>query len=290
MRTAFRGTLGVMGGITALVLPVSAAWAATTIPATGPFPYVINSPGAYLLGGDVPAPSQPALTTGAIIIAANNVRLDLKGHTITGPGCTGHAGILVKAYRSGISIVGGRVETFEHGIQVEKTVTKLQVHRMTLAENCRDGINATASGLSQHAYSYCTLRDNGDHGIAASVSGSEFTCNRASGNFIGLRVDGSDNVFWANTISRNDDIGLRLAGDRNGLARNRVSENGFNGIFTAVGSRDNIIKWNIAFGNLGPDLHDQNLDFNLTVCVNLWTRNSFAIDNEANGPGVGCIQ
>jgi parallel beta-helix repeat protein len=296
----------------ALVLVAGgSALAATTIPATGPFPYVISAPGDYVLGGDV------STNKTAIQIKSSNVRLNLNGKTITGPRwrdyCFWKYGVEVAPGVKNIGITNGTIQKFEHGIKIWRNVTQVHISRVNLTLNCENGIDADSSGLEYHTYAYvrawkndkdgiCSkgkyhqfcyncVHENGRNGIDADVDYSEFACNTAAENEDdGLDVKGYKNIFWANTACFNKGHGIKLYGDGNGLAKNRTSGNYGDGIRLVRGSRDNILKWNVAYENQEHDLHDGNLDRSPPACVNTWTQNYFTTDNEGDGPGAGCIR
>src|SRR5579864_1456054 len=82
----------------------------------GGYPYVITQPGSYQLSGNLTVPAD----TGAIVITASFVSIDLNGFTISNPSCAGHcarSGITDNLTpQSGITIQNGTVLGFYNGI------------------------------------------------------------------------------------------------------------------------------------------------------------------------------
>jgi hypothetical protein len=285
MQRTIRGGCQVAALLIGLLLMGGGTAVAATIPVSGPFPYDITQPGDYILAGNVSTKET------AIRVLSSRVRLNLNGFTITGPrtngNCYGKNGIEVGTKVTHVSIQGGTVCRFENGILVGKGVQNLLVTRMKLLDNCLDGVDADAPYLSGHTYSYTVAarngddgfdlagkghhlcfnwaNDNGDTGIEADGDGYEFACNTAGGNLTGMSVLGNRNLFWANTISLNLDIGIVLLGQGNGFGRNKTSENGTYGIWLRRGSRDNVLRRNVSLGN-ATDYRDENLDAVTPIC------------------------
>lgn len=77
--------------VSAIIFSTGSASAATVI---GEVPFVIDRPGHYILTTDLvqeelptpPDPDDPRWKVGAILIIADHVHLDLKGHSISGAG------------------------------------------------------------------------------------------------------------------------------------------------------------------------------------------------------------
>jgi parallel beta-helix repeat protein len=108
---------------------------------------------------------------------------------------------------------------------------------------------------------------------------------------IGVGVtDSSDNLIRGNTVNENV-LGIRIAvasalATGNIVQNNTVNDNSSSGIAVFSGATGNTIQANTALGNDVQDLFDENLP----SCVNTWKNNTFATDNEGDGPGAGCIQ
>jgi parallel beta-helix repeat protein len=283
------------------------AGAAAAYPAAaGPFvaipisscPYTILAAGNYALTQDLTCPgTEPAIT---VAPGVDNVRLFLKGRTLTGDGQVG--GIVAEGTPEdpieGLRIVGGTVTGFSDGVLI-RNAPGARVARLTADGNLENGIyvdqspNArivgnTASGSVKGIY----VRD---------CEGCWIVDNRATGNARSVTSDGiwllGSTSAWVkrNTATGNGDDGIELVSNStNNLIRANVTTgNNGSGIDVADGSRGNRLVRNRATGNdanndgTEQDLTDRNLS---SGCVNTWLDNSFATDSEDDGPGAGCIR
>lgn len=287
-----------------------AASAVTSIKAC---PYEIGSPGQYRLDVDC---SVPPGGTG-IYISASGVHLNLRGHTISGPGCSGPStfGILVSG--SDVHIINGTAKTLTGGLQVQGSPGVPAAHNhlsnLTLRESCtglvlRDANDnhVNGSNISANAGEGVRLLDanhnvidsnviNDNDPLGGGVAGgglllensddNTITSNEFSrnGNF-GVRSFGSNhNTIRGNTIKESRGAGIVASDNNNTIQSNRVTGNS-PGIQLDLVASGNFVYRNRALQNLGFDLTD-------TDCNNnIWTNNIFETDNEGNGPGAGCIQ
>jgi parallel beta-helix repeat protein len=193
-----------------------------------------------------------------IVIGADNVTLDLNGHTIDGDGqLTEECGDdeicddgVVNDGHSGVTIEGGSVREFALGVLVlgarhnrllDLSVTRnmfpglvvansprAQVERNVVAANGLDtdeaGVVLFASPHSRIARN--SISDNGDIGLFAPVADDTvFERNLLSGNpEAGILIDQGDrNLFRRNRLSRNGE-GITVGGDGNVITRNYVSD------------------------------------------------------------------
>jgi nitrous oxidase accessory protein NosD len=144
---------------------------------------------------DVKLKHDLACTGTALIVGADGIRINLAGHTISGGG-TG-AGILI-AGRQGVWIVGGKIENFTAGIQVNNS-TGVVVKRMAFVGN--------GEGLDLQT---------GARGT--TIKESDFFDQRARG--VMMRSGSADNVVKGSTFSGNN-VGVAL----NGTVGASVKEN-----------------------------------------------------------------
>jgi parallel beta-helix repeat protein len=139
-------------------------------------PQQITAPGSYRLDADVSA------LRNCFSISANNVRLILNGHAVTGPGVLGTIGIEVTG--SGATILGpGTVSGWNDGVNLLGGATKVR------------GVTATRNFI----------------GIFIQSTGSDVRGNVTTHNFIGIGVR---NPTSGNTIIGNyahNNIGVDLA-------------------------------------------------------------------------------
>jgi hypothetical protein len=141
-----------------------------------------------------------------IIVGADNVTLNLGGHTIGGAGVGAtpfvfHAGVTNTGHDN-VRIVNGTVRQFDTGVRL--------------------GLPATP-GPSANVLSGLTLTGNGD-GVE-QVSGQGTTIEKSSvfGNVdVGIRLFGFDNVVEKNTLGDNPDAGVSERGARNLVEQNSV--------------------------------------------------------------------
>jgi parallel beta-helix repeat protein len=236
--------------------------------------FVIDEPGHYVLARDLVCPAP------AIRIAADNVRLDLGGRTLTrlgsDPAGPDEDGIVAEGLQANRTIDGLRVENgtvtgFDIGLRFSDA-PGVRVTGVTTRSNDQDGIfvlNSPGARLKDN-----TAADNDDDGLDA---------------------EGCDGcVITGNQLSGNEGDGLEFEGGGARIKDNAALGNGGGGITAEVGGEGNRLEGNQATGNGRFDLED----FNLTertppACVNSWRGNHFGTDNEtgaAFGPGVGCIR
>jgi parallel beta-helix repeat protein len=228
---------------------------------------VISESGRYFLANDLK--DCPGF---GISIAVSNVKVELRGHTIQGT--SGDNAINAKGDDTGLS-----------GIEIDGpgTVT--------------GGIAGVAFGNVHHSrvHGLVLVRNNfgiavnsGDFTSDATVAASASTDNEIRDNVItsnafhGITVNGGDeNQFIRNNLSGNGNHGLFLSVASNNVARGNTADmNGGSGIDAGTFGSGNQVEGNVALGNGGPDLNDENGD-----CIrNTWTDNSFT----TNSPG--CIE
>ncbi len=179
------------------------------------------------LDGDLACASGPAL-----VVAADNVTLDLGGHTVSGDAQapTGGPGILLRSV-SGCTVRNGTVEHFQAGVVIaggERNV----VEGLTVQDNIGpadgdfgDGIVLDASTDSRIAGN--TVRRNGPFSGISLVEG----CH---GNEIRDNVVTDNNMLHAGQPSAGrQDMGIRLEGpaaNDNKVVGNTVTGSGSSGI------------------------------------------------------------
>lgn len=151
---------------------------------TTTFPITISASGSYVLTTDLTVTST---TVNAITISADDVTLDLNGHTISGPGSGSGSG--VRAYdQLHITVQNGAVRDFGWmGVSIDQTNYHAGGHiirNICARNNVQGGIHVT-SGLVVD----CTAVNNGSSGISC-VKGIVRSCvaheNDSLGMFIGV--------------------------------------------------------------------------------------------------------
>jgi len=194
-----------------------------------------------------------------IVIGADDVTLDLNGHTIDGDGapveqCADFScdtGVDVTGHHDGVTIRGGSVTDFETGIWIEggghHTLRRLRVtrsgHGILLAEANGSRVESSAADANHFAGIFIVLSRN------VQIHGSS-----ASGNDgAGIPIRDSDHVrITGNSASRNRFEGIVLFDHsiENDIERNSLSHNG-DAIVLVEGSDQNVVKHNSASGNGG---------------------------------------
>jgi parallel beta-helix repeat protein len=210
-----------------------------------------------------------------IVIGADNITLDLNGHTIDGDGtpidpcpegepCD--IGVLNVAGHDRLTIVGGTVQQFGVGVLVEGAAHRL--HQFAASDNTDFGIIVAESTNS--VIEQTSMSDNGTSGLVLvgsrralvarnTVSGSNgyaiFTAvvddsriqnNALDGNDHGIAVfdGGSRNLVQRNVVSHGSGSAIDVGGGAgNRIERNRLVDNG-DGIIT-VDVQDTLISRNL---------------------------------------------
>jgi parallel beta-helix repeat protein len=174
-----------------------------------------------------------------LVIAADNVTLDLGRRTLDGTGAAGSQGIRLAGHR-GVTIKGGTIQEFATGVGLDA---------------------ADGNHLRELA-----VRGSTGRGIDAlnGSDGNAFDAITATGNRTGLALTASErNTLRASTLSDNAVTGVLLFGaSRNRIEGNRVAGNGGNGVAAVEGSGDNQVLANAVDGSetgLIVDTSDRNL-------------------------------
>jgi hypothetical protein len=186
---------------------------ATSIAAAGGYPYVIPAPGSYVLTGDLAPP--PGI--GALVLAAENVTIDLNGFTITSPGAGGAIGIDSAGF-AGLVVRNGTVQGFGGPAIVAGFGSKVIETKLTMNGDGVIGGNGCLIVMN-------TIRDNADDGVDS----------------INCKIE--NNIIEGHG-------GTGIVGGGHVIVNNRVSGNPGGGILTAGGSKiqENVITMNGAFG------------------------------------------
>jgi parallel beta-helix repeat protein len=156
----------------------------------------------------------------ALVVGADGVRIDLAGHTVTGPG-TGASGILIVG-RRGVWVVGGRIEDFQAGVQVNSS-SGVVVKHMTFSAN-GEGVDLQTGSRA------ATIKENSffDHrarGVMMRAGSVDNVVreNAFSGNNVGVALNGTvDATVKENVMTSNRAAGVRINAP---AAGNLVTEN-----------------------------------------------------------------
>lgn len=249
-----------------------------------------------------------------LVIGANNVTLDLNGHTVIAAAETGveifdKRGVTVKngtikGLTTGLYVKGGHHNKFRNlVVDIDGGLGTPAVVRFENVRNVRvQGLKAfafedvgglrfsgTRSKLSGLALS------NVDGAALAFIRGSKLTISNSSfsGGFIhecaGAVMYISDSIVRDNSLRGAVSEGLCLRGDNNVIKRNVMTSGALAGL-NLEGGKNNIITNNqiTALNENPPEVVDVNGGPN--ACENTWRNNDFTTDSEGDGPDAGCIR
>jgi len=264
----------------------------------------IGESGKYRLTNNIDACVLDALPFFPIgvIIDANNVVLDLNGHTIS---CQeGGFGVLFASFASQVKVKNGTVSGCNQGIvmveNTDSTVKKMtisgnglgirmyggfdnKISRNRITENFGDGIFLDAFDLSGeifvgsagHKVRKNLIAYNANFGISTnSTEDSVFACNRTDWNLVGIGLSGfaTGNTVKNNIANHNWDGGISAFG---------VIGLGPDVVPVASG---NTFKHNSALSNGRVDLSEVTVDFTQggalvagPECLNVWRKNQFVV-------------
>lgn len=168
------------------LLSLPGAWAAdvvveinqASVEASGGFPYVITTPGSYVLTGNLTVDDGDA--DGILIQTGDGVTLNLNGFVIEGNGSSGNGVSSEKqepdppfTHFRNIEVRNGTVRGFGIGVWLQASV----IDHVRALENSGRGIFGFRSRVV-----HCVARDNGGDGIVGlSVIDSEATGNQGVG-------------------------------------------------------------------------------------------------------------
>jgi parallel beta-helix repeat protein len=220
-----------------------------------------------------------------VVIGADDLTLDLNGHTIDGDDALGcedfyscDFGVDNTAGHDGVTIENGTIGEFATAVFV-LDASGNRLHRLSSSHNILGGMLLIASpdaGIEDNSISANGLTtdqaglivfdssavriernsvsDNGDIGMfLEGISDSRVQRNAVSGNpEAGVIMDGNGNEISRNRAVRNGE-GISIGGDNNTIARNHVAdsiagvEGGGLGIHVAVGN-GNLVERNVIVG------------------------------------------
>ena len=305
-----------MTAVCCFALGAASTWA-NPAGAVNAFGTVIDQPGNYFLTTDL---DSGGAAGPAIAIVADDVHLDLQGHSITGNGDVAdgdNLGIWVAGTaddpRSRVKVSNGSVSQVHYGVWLDYT-TQSHVTEMTLNAN-RGGIGLNFSSGNHLNWNSSfgntdgiLLQQDSDKNV---VSHNDCSGNGFSGIFLNAPspTAGCDNnQIIKNVCSQNRVVGIWLnrISSGNRIVNNTVNQNHqpTNPFFLHAGiaighpliatwvANNNIVVANTALGNTTEDSSSWDV-FDSTPCENLWRGNVFEVDNEtgaAAGPKNGCMR
>jgi hypothetical protein len=234
-------------------------------------PTVITEPGCYYVTNNIVAASGDI-----IVIRANDVSLDLKGHTV---GLTGHTDPVIRIDPgfTGITVFNGTLTGGKPAVILQSpTGPGSRLHFKNLTVKGYSHLAFDLTGLDQLDIIECKIISGSDHGVMAfpiangaysgHVLGNTFRCSNSNilslsgvrgaiirGNHLtgeadqfGIHVDGPANLIDGNTIASVHGTGIHVQGNGNLVTNNTVNHAGISGI--RVLNDDNRIAGNVVQG------------------------------------------
>lgn len=188
------------------------------------------------LGADLDCPGQHGLMVGA-----DNITIDLGGHTLKGDGTPFKFGIDNGAGHAGVTVKNGTIAQFAIGVYLQNASGNV-VSGVTVRD-CDTGINATGTS-SGNKIQHVVLVQLGISGIDfdSDVDGNMITLSTIVGaSTAGIEIDGANNVVSKTTVSSSG-VGILLTAEAGGnlLTANTVSASVLEGIvLVGAGMVDN---------------------------------------------------
>jgi len=234
------------------------ASADTAISACG----TLSSPGNYFLTKNLSA------TGSCLVIAADNVAIDLKGKTITGNG-TGSAITDSNIVHDFAIIANGKISNFADGINLANSGHAI-ISNVSSSKNTDDGIfidgccntlnsvttnNNGATGIfidsDDSSLTKIQANSNGDGGIHITSGDNTLVGSTVSNNKgVGVEMEACCSFVISSKVQKNSGIGIELTSDDNGVIKSTISKNGGDGIeFPTFG--DNMVTESKSNGNAG---------------------------------------
>jgi large repetitive protein len=182
-----------------------------------------------------------------LVIGADNITVDLNGHTIDGdgelvadcpppPGPDCDVGVQNTGGYKGVTIEGGKLREFAYGVEVFGGASHNRVRHISSTHNLFRGI-LIGGGITDSQIERNSTNDNGAGIVLCCFSQNvRIERNSVSGNGDGIVVRDSDNNRIAkNSVSGNTDTGegsegngIGIEGNDNEVSHNRVHGNADN--------------------------------------------------------------
>jgi parallel beta-helix repeat protein len=231
------------------------------------------------------------------VIEADDVTLDLNGHTLTGNGGVSHSGVEVNGFNR-VTIKNGTIREFQHGVELGDSSGSLVTRNtikdngmMVLDDNNTPGDpsddelvpNGTGVDLFEahgNVIEQNTIKDTIGRGIDVENASTANYIKRntimgSADRGIDVREGSSANVIRENSITGSGDRGIDMRGAAraNVIEGNTIKQNGIRGINVRDGSSANVIDGNDVEDNAGIGILLSTADHN-EVVNNVVTGNS----------------
>ena len=194
----------------------ASAAAPTPITACG----TLSSPGNYVLTGNLTASGD------CLVIAADNVAIDLKGKTITGNG-SGSGITDGDVDHPNAIITNGTIRNFDTGIDLEDSGGAI-ISNIDSSKNTGDGIFIDRCCNTLNAV---TANNNGGTGIDIDSDDSSLSNIQANGNSDGgIFISSCCNTLVGSTVTNNTGIGVEMLGCCSFVIASKVQKNSGDGV------------------------------------------------------------
>lgn len=214
-----------------------------------------------------------------VVIGADNITLDLNGHTIDGDGqptsgcATGGGcdlGVDNSSGRRGVTVMGGSVRQFRIGVLIAGGAVNDRLRHIAISENADFGVivdQATGTGIEGS-----TMADNGTSGLVVIKSPhSSVRGNAISGSGgIGMGLFGVDASVIGHNVLRGNDQGIVCDACAEDLIDgNAVTHSSGSSIDFSNGAAGNRIQHNRLTNNgdgiVGTNAHDNVVSHNVVT-------------------------
>ena len=206
--------------------------------AIGILPYVITASGSYYLTANLVGVSGQD----GIIVAADNVTIDLNGFTLSGANGTG-TGIAISGSHSHLTAFNGGVRNWRDGLSWP-CCGAYRVSHLTCAFNQNNGITVGSDSVVEN----CNLDSNGGVGIQAAGANNLLTANTVVGSGSHGIVVGDFGKVMNCSVRNPGGIGIQVNGTNGDIVCDGVVNPGQAGI--SVGD-NSAVRWCNIIGSSG---------------------------------------
>lgn len=186
-----------------------------------------------------------AAGTDALVIAANDITLDLKGFTISGPGAyeTAFSGVRA-AQRSGVTITNGTISGFQSAVVLNES-TDSTVSKIVATENDQAINLANATGA--HVVKNTVIGSGRDGIRLGGAHGAVVAQNVLYDNLWTISVSGTTGaLIQRNQVIASRGTGIAVFDGSVGtiISQNVVTGGGAEGIRTSIGTSGTVVSQN----------------------------------------------
>ena len=217
--------------------------------------FAINSPGSYYLTGDRRS------SMNGIEVNADNVTIDLMGHSLIGQGVGAYSGIYMDG-RSNVEIKNGTIRNFgNHGIH-ENSKASGKNHRVLNVRLMGNVLHGVYIRGQKSVVKDCVAAENGGVGIDV-LSKSTIVDNTACAN-------GGDGIYSYSSLIKNNNVhenggaGIHAFAGNSRIEGNHIT--GDNGVGLQIDSSGNYVNDNTVRGNGDNYIIAADNQVNLLLC------------------------